>query len=532
MLGVELMGEGLEKAAGELMRKILSVLTGNVFKAVVVGTGLTALVQSSSAVTVMVVGFVNAGLMSLAQAMGVIYGANIGTTITVQLMALKLTDYALPILGIGFALNFFSKDTKTKNIGQAIMGFGLMFLGLETLGSGSDYVKGNAAMRQMLITYGNQPLIAIIVGTVFTGIIQASSATIGITMILAQAGVINLTGAIAITLGSNIGTCVTALLACIGTGTNAQRTAIGHILFNIIGSVIFFPFISWSVKYLQMYSLDIGMQIAMFHIVFNIISTILFMPITQQFVKILERLVPGKERVVTFGAQHLDKLLLETPDAALAATIKELLRTGGVAVSMYQDVLNGFFNGDRAKLKHVEEDENLVNALQAEITQYLVELAQHDLSNLQSQQIPALLHIVNDLERIGDHALNVVELAERKIEHQLPFTDQAQNELKQLLSQTDELAKLTMDALAKKDPEAAQRASRMEPVIDATIEEFRLVHVRRLEDGKCRVESGIIYLDILSHFERIADHLRNVADAIQLQLQNHRIDLRENRSNR
>lgn len=512
LLGITMMGHGLERAAGNSLRKILSALTNNLLMGVGLGTVVTSIIQSSSAVTVLVVGFVNAGLMTLKQALGVIYGANIGTTMTGQIMRLKITDYALPIIAIGVILNLSAKSDRNKNLGNAITGFGILFLGLTTLGSGSAYVKSNPWLQELIINYTKNPLAAVAIGAFATAIIQSSSASTGLVIALAQVGLLDFHSAAGIILGNNIGTCITAWLASLHTDRAARRTAYAHVLFNITGVLLILPFFEQAVNFIQTTAPDVVGQIANIHTLFNIGTTLLFIPLTGLFVKLLYHLVPEVEGQITYGPRYLNKLLLETPEAAFAALYKELQHCHEVATLMVKQIFQSVFENDRAPLPDVLKEEDILNNLQSELISYVVLLSKQRLDIDQSQQIPAILHIVGDAERIGDHAKDMVELAHNKTEEKIIFSEEAHLELHQIQEQMLELAGLAQKALEyqEENPQLLNQAKSLEYSIKHLTEQGRMGHMTRLEVGSCTVRAGILYMDILSHLERISEHYANM----------------------
>ena len=512
LLGITMMGHGLERAAGNSLRKILSALTNNLLMGVGLGTVVTSIIQSSSAVTVLVVGFVNAGLMTLKQALGVIYGANIGTTMTGQIMRLKITDYALPIIAIGVVINLAAKSDRLKNLGNAITGFGILFLGLTTLGSGADYVKNNPWLQELIINYTKNPLAAVAIGAFATAIIQSSSASTGLVIALAQVGLLDFHSAAGIVLGNNIGTCITAWLASLHTDRAARRTAYAHVLFNITGVTLILPFFDQAVKFIQTTAPDVVGQIANIHTLFNISTTLLFIPLTGWFVKLLYHLVPELEGQITYGPRYLNKLLLETPEAAFAALYKELQHCHEVATLMVKQIFQSVFENDRAPLPDVLKEEDILNNLQSELISYVVLLSKQRLDIDQSQQIPAILHIVGDAERIGDHAKDMVELAHNKTEEKIIFSEEAHLELHQIQEQMLELAGLAQKALEyqEQNPQLLNQAKSLEYSIKHLTEQGRMGHMTRLEVGSCTVRAGILYMDILSHLERISEHYANM----------------------
>ncbi|HYF83431.1 MAG TPA: Na/Pi cotransporter family protein [Clostridia bacterium] len=514
MYGVDFMGGGLEKASGKVMKKILSVLTKNIYVAFFVGTFITMLVQSSTAITVMTVGFVNAGLMNLTQAVGIIYGTNIGTTITAQLMSLKLTYIALPVVAIGFFIMAFSKKDSTKNIGQALMGFGLMFLGLKTLNASLPYIKDSETARQLFLQYGQSPFLGLFVGMIATMLIHSSSATVALTISLFSADLISFQAAIGLTLGDNIGTCVTAQLASLKANTAARRTAWAHTLYNVIGVVMaiivlkpFTGIIEW-VTYNVLHEPK-AFLVANTHTVFNVISALVFLPITKYYVQFLEKIIPERKNE-EYEGEHLDRLLIETPVAALKAATQEVLNAGAIAKSMLEDAVISLMDDDRNKISTVLENEEKINKMQAEITQYLVEISRKDLDSDQSARIPALINSINNFERVGDHCEDIIELAQRKMELRLQFSEMGLCELDILYNEISLMMNECLTAYTEDNGEIALLAASREDTIDNLSDELKEKHIQRLEAGTCNVQSGIIFLDAINHLERIADHLHNI----------------------
>ena len=515
MYGVDFMGGGLEKASGKAMKKILAVLTKNIYVAFFVGVVLTMLVQSSTAITVMTVGFVNAGLMNLTQAVGIIYGTNIGTTITAQLMSLKLTHIALPLVAIGFVIMSFAKKDNTKNMGQALMGFGLMFLGLKTLNASLPYIKDNETARQLFLQYGQNPFLGLFIGMIATMLIHSSAATVALTISLFSADLISFQAAIGLTLGDNIGTCVTAQLASLKANTAARRTAWAHTLYNIIGVLIaiivlkpFSGIIEW-VTFNVLHEPK-AFLVANTHTFFNIISALVFLPITKYYVQFLEKVIPerrGKE----YEGEHLDRLLIETPVAALKAATHEVIYAAEVARNMLNDSMVSLREDDRSKIDLVLQNEKKINSMQAEITQYLVEISRKDLDSDQSAKIPALINSINNFERIGDHCEDIIGMSQRKMELELHFSDIGMDELNMLYNEITLMMNECYAAYVDDDAEMALLAALREDTIDDLSDQLKERHIQRLEAGTCNVQAGIIYLDVITHLERIADHLHNIS---------------------
>jgi phosphate:Na+ symporter len=521
MYGVDKMGNGLEKASGRMMQKILTVLTGRVWSAFIVGIVLTALVQSSTAITVLTVGFVNAGLMKLSQAIGIIYGANIGTTITAQLMAfsfkLNLTQIALPVIGIGFMIGYFSKNEVIKNIGNAIMGFGLMFYGLKILNGGIPYIQSNETLRYFFENYASITIVGILLGALATALVHSSSATVGLVLVLGQAGMIDLQTSIAIMLGDNIGTCITAQLASLKANINARRTAWAHTLYNAIGvlivALLLGPFKSL-IEIVTLYtsgSNDIGLQIANSHTVFNVLSAVVFLPLNKYYVKFLELIIRDKSKDVFVP---LDKLLLNTPIAAFKASLEEILKALGIAKSMVSTSMEAFYNEDLKKLDLVIKEEDLLNNIQKDITQYIVELSKEPLTVNQSKMIPAFINSINNVERIGDHTIEYMPYINTKIEKSLHFSKESLMDLKNLEDVVSEMFDVTILYIKEKSVELYDKMEELEEKADEFTRIALEGHIIRLEDGTCSVESGVVFIDMINHIERIADHIYKVSRII------------------
>lgn len=514
MYGVDKMGEGLENAAGDFMRKILAVLTGNVFSAFLVGIVTTVLVQSSTAITVLTVGFVNAGLMKLPQAIGIIYGANIGTTVTAQLMAFsfhfKLTDIALPVLGLGFAIGYFAKNKTVKNIGDALFGFGVMFLGLKILNSGIPFMKENESMKYFFETYASIPMVGVFLGMFATALVHSSSATVGLVMVLGQAGLIDLPTAIFIMLGDNIGTCITAQLASVTGNIHARRTAWAHTLYNIFGVVlalVIFPlFVGWVVSFTAYTNPmgDISSQIANSHTIFNLLSAIIFLPFTTLYVKFLETFIKGREEVLE---TRLNNLLLGTPVAAFKATLEELVITIETTKRMFNNAITPIITDDETMLKNLERDEDRVNLAQREVTRYIIETTKGPLSDSESPLVSAFINSINNVERIGDHSVEIATFAQAKIDKNYGFSDVTYDELKDLQTKVDEMFEKTITALKHYDMNMVEDCINLENEVDVLCKKYTGNHNKRLEEGVCKIEGGVLFVDIINHIERIADHL-------------------------
>ena len=524
--GMQMMSDGLKKIAGDRLKKILHMATKVPLIGILIGTAVTCLVQSSSATTVMVVGFVNAGLIALKQAISVIIGANIGTTFTAWLVSsmsvFKVTHYALPAIGIGFAFMKLGKTRKMRFWGQVVMGFGLLFLGLSFMKDAFGPLKNSQHVKDIFIMFSDNPLLGVLIGIIFTVLLQSSSATIAIVQVLAFNGLITFPDAIPIILGDNIGTTITAQLAAIGTNLNARRAAMAHTLFNVIGVgyMLIFVYTGWYVKAInhiipgEVTTMNIMFYIAVSHSLFNVANAVIFLPFIGALEKASIWLVPKRKDAVEMGTQYLEKHLLNTPPIAIEQARKETGRMLELASRSVSMAVKGFFTNDKKALKPVASFEQAVDDLQSEITQYLVEISRKSLSDEESSELPVLIHSVNDIERIGDHAENIKEFAEYKIEEKIPFTDEAIEGLEAMWEELSNMMTDVRDALEKNDIDAAERALEREGAINVFQEELKKAHVNRLKYGACHMEAGIIYLDIVDNLEKIGDHLTNIAQGV------------------
>lgn len=518
LYGMSLMSDGLQKSAGDKLRRILEVLTSTAWKGVLVGTFVTAVIQSSSATTVMTVSFVNAGLMTLRQAIGIIMGANIGTTMTGQLIAFKITAIALPAVGVGFFISFLSRRKRWRYAGQVILGFGLLFLGMETMTEALKPLAHSAVFRNWIASFGAHPLLGILVGLGMTMTIQSSSATIGILMAVAvnMPDVVTLDVAIPILFGDNIGTCITAVLASIGTTLSARRAALSHVLFNVFGTILFmilFPAFKAAVLAISPAG-DIQRQIANAHTMFNTLNTLVWLPMVGVLEAIVTRLYPGDEVTLEKGAKYLDTRILSTPSVALDLALRELVRMAGITMDMFAKARKAFETGDERLMEDIQRNEDLVDALQEQIVLYLsTALSLSVLTERQSARLAGMMHVAGDIERIGDLATDIAEYAMEKAENKLPFTDEAMADLADLFDRVARIYRLAIDALQASDENLAREVWKIENQIDEAVERLRKGHIVRLNEGKCFPGSGVVFVELVNNLERIADHAVNLADA-------------------
>ncbi|UCC22618.1 MAG: Na/Pi cotransporter family protein [Planctomycetota bacterium] len=532
LFGMELRSGGLKKAAGQRIRNLLSALTRHRVVAMLVGALTTCLIQSSSATTVMTVGFVNAGLLTLRQALCVVLGANVGTTFTAWLVsglaAFKITTYSLPAIGVGFLLRVLGRTQKMRNIGQVLLGFGILFTGIDFMKSGFSPLQDSQNVQQALIWMGQRPYLAVLAGTVVTMLLQSSSATIAMVQILAFNGAFGgdwsaaLRVAIPFILGDNIGTTITAQIASIRTSVAARRTAMGHTLFNIFGVLYMFPLV-WAgvfgdvVEWITPFKLSHGtimVHIAVAHSAFNVFNTLVFLPLIKWLEAVVVKIIPPRTEDAIAKPVVLEMHLLETPEIAIDQVRREIVRMAQVAKEAVNQAIEGLDEDDRKKLELTKKTEDAVDNFQYEITSYLAALSRREISDELSVELPVLLHTVNDLERVGDHAMNIAEIADRKIEQKLSFSDSAQTEGAQLKREANEMFDYISTALEKNDVEAAKSALANEEHLNQMQMDFRRSHVQRMSDGVCSPEAGLIFIDLVDNVEKIGDHLTNIAQAV------------------
>ena len=513
--GMKLMGDGLENAAGEGLKRILEKVTSNRLLGVGIGAIVTAVIQSSSATTVMVVGFVNAGLMSLAQAAGVIMGANIGTTITAQLVAFKLDEIAPLFIFAGTALIMFARAKKRREFGNILLGFGILFSGMSLMSGAMKPLASSPIFSDFLVAVGGNCFIGIIAGAAITALLQSSSATTGILIVLATTGVIDINLALPIIFGCNIGTCVTAVLASIGTNKIAHKAAFLHLIFNLVGTLVFLPFLWLIARIVQFISPeDVSRQIANAHTVFNVANTVLLFPFTEYIINFINKVIPDDESSEKVGAKYIDERFLETPVIAAGQVIKETIRMANKAKKNVELSMKAFMEEDKNLIQEVYENEKIINILEEEITTYLVKLAKCDLSDKEKEIVASTFHIIIDIERIGDHAENIAELAIEKINRNLEYSKDAVNELYEIYNTTIEALEVSIDTYVNRDINKARSIELIENKIDEYQRNYRDKHIQRLHDGKCNAYAGAVFLDLVSSFERIGDHSTNIAESV------------------
>lgn len=518
LYGMNLMGNGLQKVAGSRLKSIVGALTKNKYLGVLVGALVTMVIQSSSATTVMVIGFVNAGIMNLNQAVGVIIGANLGTTITGQIIAFNI-DSLIPIaLTIGIILTFIGKRDNIKDTGEIFIGFGILFLGMHTMSDGLDPLTEMPWFTDAILKLNN-PIIGIPVGIGLTTAVQSSSASIGLLEALGKQGLIGISQAFPVLFGDNIGTTTTALISTVGANKNAKRAAIIHLLFNVIGTIIFMFLLRKPVEYLviQLSPDNVARQIANAHTIFNLTNVIIQLPFSDYLVKAAYLIVPGDSTDEERVGQFLDNRILETPSIAIIQAKKEVVHMGSLVIDNLNVVKNAILMNDsnnRELLKEIYNREKDINQLEQEIIEYLVMLSNKNLSEDQNTQVFIMQDAINDLERMGDHIVNVTNLLEIIQSDELDFSDLANEEFEDMINMTREIVEKAMYAFENDDEKVALEALKIEDKIDDAEKSYRHNHIRRINKGICAPSVGVNFLDMISNLERISDHCVNISNYV------------------
>ncbi len=539
LFGMKIMSEGLQKVAGKKMRQILAMVSNNRFVGCGVGAIVTSVIQSSSAATVMLVSFVDAGLMTLTQAIGVILGANVGTTITAQLIAFNITEYALPAIAAGVLLKFFLGRRKWIYVGDVLLGFGLVFFGLATMKAGFAPLKDSPAFISFFTRFNADNLsgifLCVLAGSILTMILQSSSATVGITMALAIEGLLGFEASVALILGENIGTTITAQFASMGTNVNARRTANAHTLFNVIGVlliILFFPLFLQLVEWLTSSFLGIGppdlvvggekpniaRYIANSHTMFNLVSAVFFLLILPYLVKATIWLTPHKKEEEELDElrhiKYLDTKFIDMPSAAIGQARAEIVRMGEAVQVMYDDVIKSFTERKPKELSKWRKREDDLDNLLREITQFLVHVVQKRISPEESKEITSLMRMANNLERIGDAIENIAQLSEELIEEDLYFSEGAVRDHGLISTEVRRFLDVVVEGIRTEDKEIMALAQKLEDNIDRMREEMKGNHIMRLQSAACAVDPGLVFVDTLTAFEKIGDFCYNIAQAV------------------
>ena len=521
LFGMELMSDSIEKVAGARLRRILEIFTTNRFMGMIVGIIFTGIIQSSSACTVMVVSFVNSGLMNLYQAAGVILGANIGTTITSQLVSFNLSKIAPLILLVGVVVMMFTKKEKVRKVAEVVVGFGILFVGLSTMSQAMANMKNEPQVVNLLMSLKN-PFLATLMGFALTAIIQSSSVTVSIVLLLANQDLLPLPITLYILLGCNIGACATAMLASMTGKKDAKRAALIHLLFNIIGTVIIYIalFVAGDqiVELIKSISADNGRFVANAHTLIKIAQVIMLFPFTGWLVKMTYLIVPGEDQKVgyreSYQLKYIGDKVVFNPATAVVEVVKELERMASLAEENLNRAMNALITLDEEDIEEVYEVEKNINFLNHAITDYLVKINQTTLPIEDLNSLGALFHVVNDIERIGDHAENVADAARQRKEEGVSISKEAQKELGDMLEMVNKIIRYAVEMFAKSDETHMQEIITLEDQVDEKERELQKKHVERLTKGECSPEAGMIFSDIVSGLERVADHATNIAFAI------------------
>ena len=521
LFGMELMSDSIEKVAGAKLRRILEIFTMNRFMGMIVGIIFTGIIQSSSACTVMVVSFVNSGLMNLYQAAGVILGANIGTTITSQLVSFNLSKIAPLILLVGVVVMMFTKKEKVRKVAEVVVGFGILFVGLSTMSQAMANMKNEPQVVNLLMSLKN-PFLATLMGFALTAVIQSSSVTVSIVLLLANQDLLPLPITLYIILGCNIGACATAMLASMTGKKDAKRAALIHLLFNIIGTVIIYIalFVAGDqiVELIKSISADNGRFVANAHTMIKIAQVIMLFPFTGWLVKMTYLIVPGEDQKVgyreSYQLKYIGDKVVFNPATAVVEVVKELERMASLAEENLNRAMNALITLDEEDIEEVYEVEKNINFLNHAITDYLVKINQTTLPIEDLNSLGALFHVVNDIERIGDHAENVADAARQRKEEGVSISKEAQKELGDMLEMVNKIIRYAVEMFAKSDETHMQEIITLEDQVDEKERELQKKHVERLTKGECSPEAGMIFSDIVSGLERVADHATNIAFAI------------------
>jgi phosphate:Na+ symporter len=522
LYGMKIMSKAIETVAGAKLRHILEIFTTNRFTGMIVGLIFTAVIQSSSACTAMVVSFVNAGLMNLYQAAGVILGANIGTTVTSQLVSFNISKYAPVILLVGVVSLMFSKKEKTKDIAEIIVGFGILFMGLQTMSSSMSFLKEDARVASLLLSLDN-PFLATIVGFAITTIVQSSSVTVSIVLLMAKQDLLGLPMCMYIIMGCNIGACSTAVLASLSGKKDAKRAAMIHLWFNVIGTAIMYVIMAVGqdqvISFIKLFSADNGRFVANAHTLMKIAQVILVLPFVKPLVKLSSATVRGEDEKVgyreNFQLKYIGSKVIFNPATAMIEVVKELDRMASLASENLNRAMNALVTLDEDDINEVYKVEENINFLNHAITGYLVQINQMPLPIEDLKSIGAMFHVVNDIERIGDHAENAADAAKQRKENGAVLSHDALRELGEMLDMVNTIIRYSMEIFAKSDETHFQDVIDLEERIDQEERKLQENHVNRLTKGECTPEAGMIFSDIVSGLERVADHATNIAFAIK-----------------
>lgn len=514
LFGIQMMATGLQKAAGNRLRVFVAFLTKNRLLALLVGMIITIIIHSSAATSVMVVGFVNSGIMTLQQGVGVIMGANIGTTITGQLLSFNIAKFAPVVLVAGLILQLTGKTTKKRNFAEVLIGLGILFIGMSLLKEAMNPLKGYPKFEEYLVRWGTNPILGISLGIVITMLMQSSAATIAILIALGSEGILPLEAALYIIYGDNIGTCATAMISSIGSSINARRIALIHLLFNIIGTAIFLLFVGKPlaafVKYLN--PGDVARQVANSHSLFNIINVIILFPAANLLVKLATFIIPDKGEDSEFPL--LDRRFFATPAIALKNAVSESIVMIEMAKESLENAILAYRTRDKEYIEKSNKLEAKINNTQREIMAYLQNLSALNLSNHDRLILDALFNTVSDIERIGDHADNIAELSNTYIDKEVEFSEESTTEMRAIIDHIYLTLETLIETMVEGDTVKARRVLELEEEMDEMEKTSRHRQIERMNSMDSSIESGIIFLDLLSNLERVSDHANNIAQSI------------------
>ena len=522
LYSIKTMGEGLQQAAGDRLRYYIDKYTSNPFLGVLVGIVVTALIQSSTGVTVITVGLVSAGLLTLRQAIGIIMGANIGTTVTSFIIGFKLGTYALPIMFLGTVLLFFTKNRMANNIGRILFGVGGIFYALNLISAGMSPLKELPEFSQYMITLGKNPILGVLAGAIITVLIQASSATIGILQGLYSGGFLDLRGSLPILFGDNIGTTLTVIIAAMGANVSAKRVAATHVLFNLIGTILCLilltPFTAMIEYFQGLLHLSPEMTIAFAHGTFNITNTIIQFPFIGFLAYLVTKLIPGEDETVKYESLYLDTILIDqAPSLALGNAKKELLHLGGYAAKSFELAYDYIINYEEKSAEKGHKTEEAINAIDDELTRYLIVLSGQQLNPKESEVLTSILDSSRDLERIGDHSEALLNLTDYLHRKKVEFSPAALAELENIYQLTLDFIKEALTSVETNDVELANTLEAKHTAIDKLERSLRKTHIARLNKGECTPQAGVNFIDIISHYTRVADHAMNLAEKVQME---------------
>ncbi|NYV27480.1 Na/Pi cotransporter family protein [Streptobacillus felis] len=515
---IKYMGEGLQLMAGEKLRYILDKYTTSPFLGVLVGIFVTALIQSSSGTSVITIGLVGAGLLTLRQAIGIIMGANIGTTLTTVIIGFNITHYALPILFFGVALLTFTNRKSINNVGRILFGFGGIFFALTLMSKAMYPLRSLPEFRELTISLSNNSLLGVFIGTGITMVVQASSATISILQNIYQDNLITLRAALPVLFGDNIGTTITAIIAVIGASSAAKRIALSHVLFNVIGTAIFMifltPFTMLIEKMSSFLHLSPKLTIAFAHGTFNILNTIILFPFIGVLAFIVTKVIKEEKEDEKYSVKYLDKALVQTPSIALGQVRQEMILMTEVALENLKKSVEYFHSHDEKLAEEIKKREDGINILDREITKYLADLSRENLSEKEGEELGIYLDMCRDVERIGDHAAGILSDVEYEIRKNLKFSEYAHNEINNILQISVEMIECSIDAIKQGDKEKVFDALDLHNKVYVYEKKIRKNHIKRLNSGECEIHAGLSYIDLISHFTRVCDHARNLVEKI------------------